>query len=450
MSSVSHRPAKRDLTKGSVTGHAMRMAVPMTIGIGAIISFSIADTYFIGKLGAQPLAAISYTIPVTTLFFNLIFGLAIAMSATVSRKIGAGLHDEVTKTATIGVMMAVIISALLAVLGYLLLNPLFRALGAGTDVMPLIRDYMCIWFAGAVFLSIPVVANAAIRGTGDAKWPAVIMVMVAIVNIILDPLLIFGMWGIPAMGIKGAAVASLIAYMIASVIALAILGMREKIFCLRYGFHAASWAQACKPLLVIAIPVSLANLITPVMTSIYTAILSGIGDEAVAGYGIASRFEAFALIPIMALAGGLAPLVGQSFGAGLQDRVAEALRKAISFAVIYGIFCGFFFYVTGDIMVRNFTDNVTIREYALLYVVFVPISFIGVNIFAVITSMMNATGMSRQALGLNLAKSFLIAVPLAILLISYYGVGGFVASVIFANMGGMALSLLYMRRIRCT
>ena len=164
-SASSPKPHKRDLTQGSIIGHVLRMSVPMAIGIGAIISFSIADIYFIGQLGATELAAVSYTIPVTTLFFNLVFGLAIAMSAVVSRKIGAGNREEVKSIATIGIAMAVLLSGAMAILCYWGLGGIFKGLGAGDDTLPFIHQYMVIWLVGAVFLSVPVVANSAIRGT---------------------------------------------------------------------------------------------------------------------------------------------------------------------------------------------------------------------------------------------------------------------------------------------
>ena len=110
---------KRDRTKGDIMGHVIRMALPMTIGIGAIISFSLADTYFIGQLGATELAAIGYTFPVTTMLFNIVFGMAIAMSAVVSRTMGQGDRKKVGQIAIVGVTIAFLSSAFLSFLCYI-------------------------------------------------------------------------------------------------------------------------------------------------------------------------------------------------------------------------------------------------------------------------------------------------------------------------------------------
>ena len=449
-SELHPKPLKRDMTKGAILPHVFRMAFPMAVGIGAIISFSIADTYFIGQLGATELTAISFTMPVTTLFFNLVFGLAIAMSAVVSRKMGAGLREEVRITATVGVAMAVILSTFMAIIGYMLIGPIFQGLGAGDATMPIIREYMPIWLFGSIFLSIPVVANSAIRGTGDALWPALVMIIIAVVNIALDPILIFGLLGAPALGVQGAAIASTIAYVIAAIVALSILGIRERLLAPLCLFVSSSWRLVAKPLLAIAIPVSLGNVITPIVTYGYTSILADMGNEFVAGYGVASRIEAFMLIPIMAMAGGIAPLIGQNFGAGLQDRVAEALKKAVSFALIYAVFSAIVMYLTANMVAMQFSDDPIVQAFSKSYLVYVPLSFIGLYVFSVITSAMNATGFPRHSLVLNIIKSFIIGLPLAYFMANMYGSDGFIMAIIVTNLSALFMVLFFVKRIRCT
>ena len=427
------KSSKRDMTKGPILPHVFRMAIPMTIGIGSIISFSLVDTYFIGLLGADELAAIGFTFPVTTLLFNLIFGMAIAMSAVVSRRIGAGAMNDVRATVSIGLFMVFGLSVFLSIMGYIFMNPIFFGIGAGVDVMPLINDYMSIWFVGAVFLSVPVVANSAIRGMGDAFWPACVMVTVAVVNAILDPILIFGLFGLPAMGIKGAAYASLCGYIAAAIAVFYIMIIREKIFSIKFILDSSAWKIATMPLLAIAIPVSLASVITPIVSYGYTAILSGLGNEAVAGFGVATRFEAFALIPIMAMAGGIAPLIGQNYGAGLTDRVNEAITKALKFGVGYAIGCAIFLGLMSDILGTLFSQNMEVHGFVARYLILIPISYVGLNVFLVTTSAMNAMGRAKTALILNLIKSFVVALPFAWVMTDLYDLTGFLLSIMLTN-----------------
>lgn len=446
---MTSRNNKRDFTKGAILPHVFRMAIPMTIGIGSIISFSLVDTYFIGLLGATELAAIGYTFPVTTLFFNMIFGMAIAMSAVVSRKIGAGKLEEVKTIVTVGITITILFSSFLSILGYLMMDPIFNGLGAGIDVMPIINDYMPVWFVGAVFLAVPVVVNSAIRGLGDAIFPAVIMVMVAVINIILDPILIFGLFGVPRMEVQGAAIASMISYIIAAVTALFIIIVREKMIDPKTIFAKSCWSLGAKSLLVIAIPVSLANVITPIVSYGYTAILSLLGDEAVAGFGVATRFEAFILIPIMALAGGIAPFIGQNYGAGLMGRVNEVMRMALKFSCVYGVGSALVLAFLSKGLANAFSQNPIVHGFIADYLLYVPISFVGLNIFLVVTSSMNAMEQPKKALVLNLMRSFLVALPVAYLFVNLYEYNGFFLSIFVTNIASLLAAVYCLKTLDC-
>lgn len=429
--------------------HVFRMAIPMTIGIGAIISFSLADTYFIGLLGEMELAAIGYTFPITTLMFNVIFGMAIAMSAVVSRKIGAGAIEDVRAIVSVGLTFVFSVAMVMSFLTYVLMDKILIGMGASSDIIPIIKDYMNIWLVAAVFLAVPVVANSAIRGMGDAFWPAIVMVGIAVINIILDPILIFGYLGFPAMGIQGAAYASLSAYVIAVIAVFCILTFRERVLTLSCLVQPEKWKMALALLLVIAIPVSLANTIMPIISYFYTAILSELGDYAVAGFGVATRFEAFALIPIMALAGGMAPLIGQNFGAGLTDRVNEAITKGLKFSFFYAVLCALCLFLVAQTLSSIFSEAENVHDFVEGYLIYVPISFIGLNMFLVMTSSMNAMGRSKGALLLNVFKSFVIALPLAWLLTDLYGQNGFFLSVVLTNIAALLFVIFLIKSVYC-
>lgn len=440
---------KRDMTTGGIVPHILRMTWPMTIGIGSIISVSLADTYFISLLGARELAAISYSFPIVTLFFNIVFGMAIAMSATISRKVGAGEKEQVREVIVIGLAITLGLTIAMSVLFLTFSHPIFAWMGADLDMRMMIMQYMDIWLIGAVFLSIPVVANAAVRGMGDPISPAIVMVSVAVANVILDPIFIFGWFGVPAMGLEGAALASVIAYVIGMSSALWILAVRERQLILKPLFQKQSWSRATKLLIVIAIPVSMANAITPVVSFGYTAILSSLGDNAVAGFGVTTRLEAFALIPIMALAGAMAPFVGQNYGAGKLDRVSDAIKICMRFGLYYGLGCAIVLAILAIPFARAFTDNDEIFIFITCYLFYIPVSLIGLNIFLVVTSSMNAMEHPKRALILNILRSFAIALPAAFIMTRLYGLEGFLWSIILTNVISMMMAVYCIKRLDC-
>ena len=181
------------------------MTLPMIVGILAVLSISVADTYFIGQLGVEELAALSFTFPVVFSLASVAIGLGVGASSVVSRAIGAQNEREVRRLATDSLILAVLIVGALATLGLLTIEPLFGLLGARPEQMVHIVAYMRIWYPGMVLLAVPMVANNILRATGDALSPSAIMVMAAVINIAVDPVLIFGLGPIPALGMEGAA-----------------------------------------------------------------------------------------------------------------------------------------------------------------------------------------------------------------------------------------------------
>ena len=202
---------KGNLTEGPIKNHLLRLTIPMIWGIFAVISFQLVDTFYISMLGSEPLAAVTFTFPVTFTFFSIIMGFSIAMSSVVSRQIGEGNHDKVRRITTHGLILTFIVGLVMAGLGLLFMQPLFRMMGATDVMMPMIMDYMMIWFIGSILINLPMVGNSAIRAGGDTLVPAMIMTVAVIVNVILDPIMIFGLFGFPRMELQGAALATVIA-----------------------------------------------------------------------------------------------------------------------------------------------------------------------------------------------------------------------------------------------
>ncbi|MCC6597166.1 MAG: polysaccharide biosynthesis C-terminal domain-containing protein, partial [Alphaproteobacteria bacterium] len=241
---------KGDLTTGPVGGHLVRMTVPMIWGLLAVISVQLADTYFVSLLGdTDVLAGISFTFPVTMLISHLTFGINIALSSIVSRLIGAGKQEDVRRVVLHGIIMAFSVSAVIAFLTYIFLEPVFKVLGADAATFPAILAYMPLWLAASAILAVPVNINSAIRASGDTKIPALIMIMIALINFVLDPVLIFGWLGFPAMGVEGAALATLIAYVLGAALALWVIIARKNLMATD-GLHLDKFKDSMRRLLV--------------------------------------------------------------------------------------------------------------------------------------------------------------------------------------------------------
>lgn len=288
------------LLTAPMTSVLLRMTGPMILGIVAILAFNLVDTFFIGMLGTQALAAISFTFPVTFVVTSLAMGLGAGLSAVMGHALGQGKHEEAARITTDNLFLAVLLVTLIAVAGALTIHPLFRLLGASDALIALIYDYMLIWYLTVPMLVLPMVGNAAIRATGDTKTPSLVMTVAGLVNGVLDPLLIFGIGPFPEWGIRGAAIATSLSWLMAMLVSLYLLRHREGLLRWRLSPRPQLLAH-WRALLHVAVPASFTNMLNPLANAVLMTIFAGLGTEVVAAYGAASRVEALLLIVMMAL-----------------------------------------------------------------------------------------------------------------------------------------------------
>ncbi len=213
----------------------LKLSGPMVLGMLGLIVFNLVDTYFVSMLGTNQLVALSFTFPVVLVVNSIALGIGQGTASVVSRAAGANDKRKLVRYATESLTLGVLVVLFFVILGLITIDPLFKAMGANETVMPYIRDYMKVWYLGMVFVVIPMVGNNSIRALGDTKTPSLVMLVAAVANSVLDPIFIFG-WGgpVPAMGVRGAAIATVLSRCITFSVALYILIVREKncLYCL--------------------------------------------------------------------------------------------------------------------------------------------------------------------------------------------------------------------------
>ena len=299
---------KKDLTQGSIPKKLVQLTLPMMLGIISMVAFNLIDTFYVGQLGKTELAALSFTFPVIMVIFSIIQGLGIGATALISKSIGRRDRAKAARETTDSIALALLITGFFIIVGLLTLEPTFRLLGADANTAPLVEEYMRIWYFALFFVSVPFVGNSAIRATGDARTPAYIMLFAVIVNAVLDPILIFGYLGAPALGLQGAAIATAISRGLTMILSFYILIGREKL--ITFVTPARDVLVGCwTSILFIAIPSGLARLVVPVATGVITFLLAGYGEYAVAAFGVGSRIEFLSSSILFALAASIGPFV---------------------------------------------------------------------------------------------------------------------------------------------
>lgn len=400
------------LTTGEVRRHLVGLTMPMIWGLLAVIAFNVVDTFFVAQLGTRELAAISFTFPVIMTLGSLSIGLSIGATSVLSRAIGRGDRGEVKRLATDSLSLSLLVVGALVAVGLLTIDPLFTALGAGPELLPLIRGYMEIWYFGSLALVVPMVGNGLIRATGDAKFPSYIMIAAAIINAILDPILIFGWFGVPRLEMEGAAIATVLSRAITLVATLLVLHFRERLLLWTWPTVrrlAGSW----RAILHVGLPAALTQIVNPVSVGIVTAIVARYGDEAVAGFGVATRIEALATVPLLALSAGVSPFVGQNDGAGRMDRVMTALRLGFRFSLLWGVLLAVVLGPAGPYIAALFDDHPQVQAVTSLYLWIVPVTLGFYGVLIVSNAGFNALGRPLPATLMAAIRMIGIYVPLA-------------------------------------
>lgn len=432
------------LTNGPIGKSLISLTGPMIIGIVSIIAFNLIDTFFVGQIGTKELAAMSFTFPVVFVIGSIALGLGVGASSVISRAIGEGNSHKVQRFTTDALSLAILIVTFFVVIGLLTIDPLFRLLGASENILPLIKQYMIIWYPGVTFVIIPMVGNSAIRATGDTKTPSLIMVVSAVVNLIMDPLLIFGIGPFPRWGLEGAAAATVFARAVSMIFSILILKYREKMLTFdipsfREGYE--SW----KKILYIGIPAAGTNIIIPISMGVITRFVSIYGIEAVAALGVSIRIESFSLTIIMALSSVVIPFVGQNFGAKKIDRVKRSVTLSQRFAFFWGIVLTFLFLVFGASFAGLFNENPTVVLDIRLYLSVVSLSYCFLGMLMISGSVFNALNKPFPSAVLSALRMVILYIPLAFFLAKIFGLKGIFIAASISNFLAGSLAFYWLR-----
>jgi putative MATE family efflux protein len=383
----------------------------MVLGISAVVMFQVVDTFYVGMLGADELAAMSFTFPVGFAIMSIAMGLGLGTTATIAQAIGHGDRTRVRRLTTHALLLAVAIVSLVAALGLLTRNWLFgELLGAPQRLLPLIRDYIDVYLACVGFLVVPMVGNSAIRATGDTKTPSLIMVVAGGVNVVLDPLFIFGWGSFPALGLFGAALATAVSWVITFAWAIYVLHRRERMLEWRWP-RLNELLDSWRSLLKIGLPAAGSNLLIPLGQMVLTRIAAGFGPLSVAAFGVGTRIESIAMIGVFAMSTALTPFVAQNFGADQIDRVKGALSYAVKCCLLLGAGSAVLLGLLAEPLAGLFSDSATVAKGGALYLQSVPWSYAALGVGVIVPTLLNALSRANQGALLTVARLFLFVVP---------------------------------------
>lgn len=420
------------------------MTMPMIVGMIMLMTFSIVDTFFVSLIGTNELAAISFTFPVTFTVISLNIGLGIGTSAVIGKYLGAGDDSRAKVLATGSIMLAALLVGILSVFGYFSIGPIFSLMGAQEELIPLIYDYMSIWYLAGVFLAVPMVGNAVLRASGDTKTPSIILALGGAINAVLDPILIFGWLGFPALGIQGAAIATCIAWAVCSVWIIYLLAFKRHLMEAKI-LNWQEFRAAANGVLTIGLPAAGSNMLTPISAAVVTYIVAQYGAESVAAWGVGNRLESIASIVVLALSMSLPPFISQNFGANQYARIHASYQLCIKFVMIWQLMIFGLLALSSGFIASIFAEEQTVADLITLFLLIVPLGYGLQGIVILTNSSFNAMHKPMIALWLSIIRLFVCYIPITALGSYWFGLEGLFWACVISNVVAAVVSYIWFK-----
>ncbi len=424
---------KARLVEGPVGRHLVDMTVPVLFGITTMMAQGLIDTWFIGRVGDRELAAFGFAFPILMIVTSVAIGLGAGTSSVVARAIGADDHRRARRLATDSLLLSFLITAAIAIVGMLTITPLFRLLNAPEDMLPMIRSFMLILYSGVPFIVIGMVGMASMRATGDTRLPGTLMVLASVLNVILDPILIFGVGPVPAMGLNGAAMAALLARGTIFVGTVYLMRYRLDLISLEKP-DAAELQKSWRDVLHVGLPAAGTNAIVPLGAAVITAMIARFGPDAVAGFGVASRIESMMLVIYYAMSSIIGPFVGQNFSARKEDRILRSLWLCTLFCLGSGLVIAALLALGSGFVPTLFSDSPDVVSVTRQFLLIAPVSYGAYGMVMVMNASFNGLGKPMPAVWISVARIALLYVPLAFVGMRLFGVPGIFAAYALANV----------------
>ena len=412
-----------DLTEGSIKKHLFQLSYPMALGILAMMTFNLVDTFFISFLGTNALAAIGFTFPIIMIMMGFFIGLGVGNNVLVSRAFGMHNHKKAARYVTHGILLAVLIVFFFSLLGLLFQDQIFTFIGVPPEILGMVEAYMFPWFLGLIFMGLPTMTDKSLSAMGDTRTPAKIMIIAALLNIVLDPLLIFGVGPFPEMGIAGASWATVFSRVVATLSILFVLYRRQLISLYSKDFFS-DMIESWKEMIRISLPTSFNTVTVHFVILVLNKVMAAYGLAIIAGFGIAVKIEAFAAIMLLAVGESMPSFIGQNFGARRHDRIESALNYNAIFAICWSVICFGLYHLIGTDIVSVFTQDAVVIRFALIYLIITSVSYSGVELMYASHSLFNSIDRSRYSVLFTIIQVLFIIICIYFGAHNYGAVGG--------------------------
>ncbi|MEI0579891.1 MATE family efflux transporter [Brachyspira pilosicoli] len=432
-----------ELTEGNVVKGLINLVVPMILGNLLNIAYNIVDTIWIGQMiGPKGLGAIAVSFPIILVLQSIASGVTVASNVLIGQYFGANDKNSVLYVSRVSTTISVILALILSILGYIFAPMLMRFLNAADSIMEYSVSYFRISMIGFPFLFYYFLVSALLRGIGDTVRPLIFLAIASVINVILDPIMIKGLFGFPAMGLDGAAYATVFSQFISVAVSIIYLKMKDSIVRanpLRFVFDI----NITKLMFKIGLPFAAMQLIVSISWLFLNRIINTYGEEASASVAVSMRVDSLSFLPLLALSAGIATMVAQNIGANKMDRVKEIYKAGLKMAIALSTFMAIFSVLFPELIVKMFTKDMSVLKYTKSYIYIVMPSIIMLSVMFATNGVINGAGKTFMLMVFAFIAHIMIRVPLAHILSNKMDLWGIWTAMAISNFFSMSFILIY-------
>lgn len=423
------------------------MAWPAVLSMTINALYNVVDSIFVAQISEDALTAVSIVNPIQMLIIALSVGSGVGINSLISRRLGAGRQDEADQAASTGIRIGLINYLLFFIVGLFVTVPFVGSYAEkGTYIFEAARTYMMIVCIGSIFLNVQVVIEKILQATGNMIAPMVCGLTGAIVNIALDPILIFGLLGLPALGVAGAAIATVSGQMCGMLVGVCIMVKGEHLVEVKIKNFRINW-KVVLDIYKVGLPSIIMQSIGSLMLILYNMILVVYSTTAVAVLGIYFKIQSFVFMPVFGLNQGAMPIMGYNYGARDKKRLMDTYKEGLKLALLVMGLGLLIFQIFPSELLRMFDASQEMLRIGVPALRIISICFLPAAFGIISSTMFQATGHGVLSLFASLLRQLVGILPLAYILIRIGGVTLSWASFPLAEIIGLTYSAVMMRRL---
>lgn len=397
-----------------------RLSIPSIIAMAIQAFYSVVDSIYVGRLGTDALSALSLSFPLQMIIIAIAVGTGIGTSSLISRLLGKGERENAANAAEHVILISLFYGIIIAAVGYFFSDRLLLIFTNDQNLIRLGTRYISIIYIGSIALFFPMISNNILRGEGNTFIPMVVMVIGAVINIVLDPLLIYGIWIFPKLGIEGAAVATVTARLLSGVYLVSMLFSDKnelKMDLKSFNFDFNVIVEIYR----VGFPAMIMQFLASFMLAGMNKILASFTTTALAAAGIYFRLQSFIFMPVFGLNQGFMPIVGYNYGHNNPKRMLKTIKVAGLVGFAFTMLGFILFQTIPEQLVSLFNNDPELIRIGSNALQRISIAFPIIGPAIIISTTFQALGKGLPSLFFSFLRQIIVLLPLMYLLGQWYG-----------------------------